>query len=67
MISEFCKNKKVAHKMQLSLFQLSVINMEQNSKWYDSSGGVKKQGRLQNCSLLCYVLFAECLEQARGS
>ena len=67
MTSEFCKNKKVAHKIQLSLFQLSVINMEQNRKWHNSSGGVKKQGRLQNCSLLCYVLLTECLEQAGGS
>ena len=41
-MSQYDKNKKVAHEMQLSLFQLSVIKMEQNSKQCDSSRGVKK-------------------------
>ena len=49
VMSEYGKNKKVAHEMQLSLFQFSVIKMEQNSKWHDSSRVVKKQGRLQHC------------------
>ena len=58
-MSQYDKNKKVAHEMQLSLFQLSVIKMEQNSKQCDSSRGVKKQGRLQHCLLLCFVLLTE--------
>ena len=67
MTSQFCKSKRVAHEMQRSLFQMSVINVEQNRKWHDSSKGVKKWGRLQHCLLSCYVLLTECLEQARGS
>ena len=42
VMSQYDKNKKVAHEMQLSLFQLSVIKMEQNSKQRNSSRGVKK-------------------------
>lgn len=43
-----------------SSFQFSIF-----SKWSDRSKGVKKQGRLQHCLLLCYVLLTECVEQAR--
>ena len=59
VMSEYGKNKKVAHKMQLSLLQ-TVMKTEQNSKQHNSSRGVKKQGRLQHCLLLCssYLLNA---------
>ena len=67
VMSQCGKNKKVARDMQLSLFQLSVIKMEQNSKQRNSSRGVKKQCILQHCLLLWYVLLTECLEQARYS
>ena len=42
----------MAHKMQLSLFQLSVIEMEQNSEWCNSTRGVKKGGRLSTVNLI---------------
>ena len=41
VMSEYGKNKKVAHKMQLSLLQ-TVMKTEQNSKQHNSSRGVKK-------------------------
>ena len=44
VMSEYGKNKKVAHKMQLSLLQLSVMKTKQNSKQRNCSRGVKNKG-----------------------
>ena len=49
----------MAHKMQLSLFQLSVIEMEQNSKWRNSTRGVKKGERLSTVNYC--AKFSECV------
>ena len=45
--------------MQLSLFQLSVIEMEQNSKWRNSTRGVKKGERLSTVNYC--AKFSECV------
>ena len=67
VMSEYGKNKKVAHKMQLSLLQLSVMKTEQNSKQHNSSRGLKKKRETTALFTIVLCLLTECLEQGRGS
>ena len=67
VMSEYGKNKKVAHKMQLSLLHLSVMKTEQNSKQHNRSRGVKKTRETTALFTILLYLLTECLEQARGS
>ena len=66
VMSEYGKNKKVAHKMQLSLLQ-TVMKTEQNCKQHNSSRGVKKTRETTALFTIVLCLLTECLEQARGS
>ena len=66
VMSEYGKNKKVAHKMRLSLLQ-TVMKTEQNCKQHNSSRGVKKTRETTALFTIVLCLLTECLEQARGS
>ena len=67
VMSEYGKNKKVAHKMQLSLLQ-TVMKTEQNyCKQHNSSRGVKKTRETTALFTIVLCLLTECLEQGRGS
>ena len=54
-MSEYGKNKKVAHKMQFALSKHSVIKMEQNSKRSDRVAKERKSegdySTVYNCAM----------------
>ena len=60
VMSEYGKNKKVAHKMQLSLLQ-TVMKTVQNSKQHNSSRGVKKTRETTALFTIVLFLLTECL------